>query len=201
MIHITDIIYDTHYIHKLRQDLSEKRLEHTIRVATMAFELAKHHRIDTEKAAIAGLLHDCAKNMSDKKKLKLCQQYKIQLTSNEVENPDLIHAKVGAYLAYHHYHVKDQAILDAIAFHTTGRPNMSDLEKIVFIADYIEPGRKHHGRLEMLREKAMMNINETVIGIIEDTIEHLKERSKRIDPITIEAYKYYKELNIVGGII
>ncbi len=102
----------------------EKRFEHTLGVEYTA-----------------GLLHDCAKCLSDEKRLSICIKNSIPVHKLEKKNPFLLHAKVGAYLAEKKYHVEDPHILNAIRSHTTGRPNMSLLEKIVFIADYIEAER------------------------------------------------------------
>ncbi len=186
-----DFIHSHHHLQKLKSDLTEKRYEHTLRVAHTALALSHSHGTDKEKAIIAALLHDCAKNYSDSKKLRQCHKYGISLSENEKLNPDLVHAKIGAHVAYHRYDVRDDDVLKAISFHTTGRPGMSDLEKIIYIADYIEPGRKHHGRLAKARELAGEQLDEALVMILEDTLTHLNSKNKPIDPATLDAYQYY----------
>ena len=97
---------------------------------------------DLEKALTAGLLHDCAKGRGVKEQIRYCEKHGILLTEAELAMPALIHAKLGAYLAEKDYGITDPEILDAITYHTTGRPDMSLLEKIIYIADYIEPNRR-----------------------------------------------------------
>ena len=103
--------------------------------------LAMAHDCPIADAQLAGLLHDCAKCIPNKKKLKMCGENKIPVTEFEKEHPFLLHAKLGAFVAKDKYGIRKKEILSAIAFHTTGKPDMSLLEKIVYIADYIEPGR------------------------------------------------------------
>ncbi len=121
--------------HKLKKKLDEDRYEHTLGVRYTCAALAMRYGYDMEKAQTAGLLHDCAKCVSDTKKIKICQQNSISISKSEEDNPFLLHAKVGAYLAREKYGVAEEEILDAITFHTTGRADMALLEKIVYIAD------------------------------------------------------------------
>ena len=134
-------------IAKLRAQIKKvqdkKRYEHTLGVTYTAACLAMCYDIDTERAETAGLLHDCAKCLSNDKKVSLCKKQSIEINMTEAKNPFLLHAKAGAYLAEYKYGIRDEDILNAVRYHTTGRPGMSMLEKIVFIADYIEPGRNH----------------------------------------------------------
>ena len=144
--------YDVQAMNKtLRKYMDKGRFVHTQGVRYTSTALAMAHGIDLEKAEVAGLLHDCAKCISDSKKLKICEKNDIPVSSAERENPFLLHAKVGAYIAEEKYHVDDPDILSAIRFHTTGRPGMSMLEQIVFIADYIEPLRNKSKRLPEIR--------------------------------------------------
>ena len=179
---------------KLKKKLSTKRFLHSIGVRDTAIELAKIHCSDVKKATIAGLLHDCAKNYSHDKKLKLSKRYGIKLTKEEKKNPDLIHAKLGAYIAKYKYGVKDQEVLNAIECHTTGKPNMTLLEKIIFIADYIEPGRNKAPNLDKIRSLVKANLDDALVQILEDTVEHLTYKSKATDPRTKETLKHYQHL-------
>ena len=129
----------------LKNKLKPARYEHTLGVSDTAQHLAKIHGYDCAKAALAGLLHDCAKYMADDKKIALCREYGVSISDAEYKNPSLLHAKCGAILAEHEYQIIDFDILHAIRVHTTGVPDMSLLDKIIFIADYIEPiATKHH---------------------------------------------------------
>ncbi len=176
----------------LKGKLSDKRFMHSIAVKNTAIDLAKKHKGNVQKAAIAGLLHDCAKAIDNKKKLKLCDKHGIIASYAEIENPDLLHAKLGAILAREKYAVHDIEILDAIECHTTGKPLMTLLDKIIFISDYIEPTRNKAPRLDYLRALSQISIDETLIDILKDTLEYLKLSGKIIDPKTEETYQYYQ---------
>ena len=168
-----------------------KRFEHTLGVCYTAACLAMVHGADVRAAQIAGLLHDCAKCMSDKKRLAICEKAGLEVTDPERRNPFLLHAKVGAYLAETKYGYEDHDILNAVRYHTTGRPEMSLLEKIVFIADYLEPGRKQAPNLDKLRQLAFTDLDRTLCMILEDTLSYLKSNGGEIDPATECTYQYY----------
>ena len=126
---------------KVKNHLDKERYEHTLGVMYMAGALAMCYQVDLEKALTSGLLHDCAKCLSSEKKLKLCEKYHLKVSEAEKGNPGLLHAKLGAYLAEAKFDIEDKEILDAITYHTTGRPRMTLLDKILYVADYIEPNR------------------------------------------------------------
>lgn len=111
----------------------------------------------------------------------------------EAKNPFLLHAKAGAYLAQHKYGIGDEDILNAVRYHTTGRPGMSTLEKIIFIADKIEPGRDHSARLPELRRLAFRDLDRTLAEILKDTLSYLDVGENEIDPMTRRTYDYYKK--------
>ena len=146
---------------------------------------------ETLQAKIAGLLHDCAKCMSNEKKIAVCQKQGIEITEIEKKNTFLLHAKVGSYLARKQFHVKDEDILNAILNHTTGRPGMSRLEKIIYIADYIEPERKHAPNLTQVRKLAFKDIDAALLQILKDTLGYLHNIESPVDPMTQETYNYY----------
>lgn len=171
--------------------LSERRYLHVLGVEEVCHDLALIHEGDIQKACIAGLLHDCAKNLSDDELLQECKKYNLPITESEMRAPYLLHAKLGAYYAKEKYGVTDEDILNAITYHTTGRPAMSKLEKIVYVADYIEPGRKPIPMLDKARQLAYTNLDEAVICISNSTIEYLKSKDAVIDPLTQETYEYY----------
>ncbi len=177
----------------LKKYLDDNRFEHTLGVMYTAACLAMKYGEDIEKAQVAGLLHDCAKCIPDQKKIKLCVKNKISVTEIEQKNPFLLHAKVGAYIAEEKYGVTDQEILDAIACHTTGKPNMTRLEKIIYIADYIEPMRTKAPNLEEVRKLAFEDLDRTLFKILSDTLNYLKRAPKNLDPMTLQTYEYYKD--------
>lgn len=180
----------------MEETLSGKRFQHTLGVAYTAAAMAMKYDVDVKKALIAGLLHDCAKCMSDEKLLKLSEKENIEVTDVERRNPYLLHAKVGAMLASKEYDIDDEEILDAITYHTTGRPGMTDLDKIVFVADYVEPGRDKAPNLAKVRKLAFEDLDGAVRRILKDTLKYLegeKGSGLEIDPMTAKTYEYYQE--------
>ena len=173
---------------KLEKQLDAKRYEHTLGVAYTASALAMCNQTDIDRALIAGLLHDCAKCMSNEKKISICKKEDIPITKIEEKNPFLLHAKVGRYLAEKQFHIHDEDILNAILYHNTGRPDMSLLEKIVYVADYIEPGRKHAPDLPGVRSLAL---DLALLQILKNTLGYLHDCNAVIDPMTQETYDYY----------
>ncbi|MCI8280451.1 MAG: HD domain-containing protein [Lachnospiraceae bacterium] len=180
---------------KLRKELDKERYRHTMGVMYTAASLAMAHGGDVEKAMIAGLLHDCAKCIPNDKKMQLCIKNKIEITPYEQRSPFLLHAKLGAYLAREQYGIKDLEILHAIKVHTTGAPYMNLLDKIIYIADYIEPNRDKAPDLPNVRVAAFQDLNETMKIILEDTLEYLKEGKGELDPMTMKAYEYFTRSN------
>ncbi|MBS6195314.1 MAG: bis(5'-nucleosyl)-tetraphosphatase (symmetrical) YqeK [Clostridiales bacterium] len=178
---------------KLKKYLDEERMWHTIGVMHTAAAMAMAYGADLEKAQLAGLLHDCAKCVSSKDKFKICKENHIPVTDFEKKHPFLLHAKVGAWIAREKYGVKDQEILDSIIWHTTGKEQMSVLEKIIYIADYIEPARDKAPRLPEIRRLAFLDLDRCMYEILKDTLEYLDEHPEDIDQTTKRAYDYYKE--------
>lgn len=184
-------------IRKIRKAMEkvqdEKRYEHTLGVAYTATALAMRYGASIENAELAGLLHDCAKCMDDEKRISICEKHHISMTELEQRNPFLLHAKVGSFLAMNTYKVHDPDVINAILNHTTGRPGMSLLEKIIFVADYIEPGRKQAPNLTQIRKLAFQDLDGALLKILEDTLDYLKDTPGEIDPMTEKTYAYYKE--------
>lgn len=176
---------------RLKGKISEKRFEHSLGVEYTAACMAMVLGEDIEKARTAGILHDCAKGIPTKEKLEKARKHNLPINRFEEKNPDLLHAKLGAYYARTKYGIEDKDILNAISSHTTGRPNMSLLEKIIFVADYIEPNRKMIRDLEEIRKEAFMDIDKCVIHILNNTLEYLEEINAEIDSMTRETYQFY----------
>ena len=176
---------------KLIKELDEPRYQHTLGVMYTAASLAMRHGENLEKALIAGLLHDCAKCIPSQNKIKMCEENGIEISEIEYKNPGLLHAKLGAYLAFRDYGVEDENILMAITSHTTGRPNMTLLEKIIYIADFMEPGRKELPNMADVRKLAFEDIDKCLYRILKDSLVYLKSRDFAIDSMTEETYKFY----------
>lgn len=176
---------------KLKKNLDENRYIHTLGVAQTAYFLAMSHGYDMEKAYIAGLLHDCAKNLSITEMLSLCKEYQLEISEIEKNNIGLLHSKAGVCLAQKKYKITDTEILESISWHTTGKPNMSVLDKIIFIADYIEPNRKPLPNIENIRMLAFRDLNNATIAILKNTFDHLNKSNVLIHPIAKETYQFY----------
>lgn len=179
---------------KLKKYVNGMRYQHTLGVMYTAASLAMSCGEDLERAQVAGLLHDCAKCIPNAKKLKLCRQYGIPVSDVEKKAPYLLHAGLGAYLAKEKYHVEDEAILDAIRYHTTGRADMTLLEKIIFVADYIEPMRTKAPNLTEVRRLAFADLDQAVFVILRDTLNYLETENAFLDEQTEVAYTYYKQI-------
>lgn len=178
---------------KLRHHLDKARYEHTLGVMYTAAALAMVYRTDINKALLAGLLHDCAKCIPGEKKIRLSEKYGLSVNQAEKMNPGLLHSKLGAYLAKSKYGVKDQEVLDAICYHTTGRPQMTLLDKIIYIADYIEPNRYQAPNLEEARRMAFVDIDACLYMILKDSLAYLETKNEAIDPMTEKTFQYYQE--------
>lgn len=183
---------------ELKKVLKRKRYNHTIGVRYTAQALAMCFDEDVEKAGYAGMLHDCAKYLSDEEMLVECRKHHIVCSDTEKLRPSLLHAKLGACYARELYGIEDDQILSGIRWHTTGKPGMNNFEKIIFIADYIEPGRKMIPGMEEIRRAAFCNLDEAMYLILENTLSYLEDTSKSskdmIDSYTEDAYDFYKEL-------
>lgn len=181
---------------KINEVQTKKRFLHTIGVADTAACLAMRYGYSVEDAYLAGLLHDVAKCLSEEELLKECRKYLIPVSEVEEKAPYLLHGKVGAYYAKTMYDVEKKDILSAIEYHTTGKPDMSMLEKIIFTADYIEPGRKPLPMLEQIRYTAFSDLDQAVYLILDSTLNYLKstKEHKHIDSLTIETFDFYKKL-------
>ena len=157
-----------------------------------AANLAMCYGSDIDQADTAGLLHDCAKCMNLGKMLKLCDKADLELSEFEKNSASLLHSKAGAVLAASKYGIRDDDILNAIRYHTTGRPGMSLLEKIIFVSDYIEPGRDSAPNLPLVRKLAFESIDDCVLQILKDTLGYLGTTGAEVDPMTQKTYDYYR---------
>lgn len=177
---------------KLKKLQNKRRFLHTLGVQYTAANMAMCHGCHIKQAEVAGLLHDCAKYMKEDTILEKCRKHKIEVSPFEERNAFLLHAKLGAFYAKTKYNVEDEDILNAITYHTTGRPDMSVIEKIVFIADYIEPSRPVFEGLDIIRKAAYTNLDKTMYLVLKKTLEYLAEDRREIDRMTNKSYEYYK---------
>ena len=172
--------------------LEERRIAHVTGVESQAVMLAMHWGEDPDKAAVAGILHDITKAQGKEKQLKLCEKYGIILEKAERDNPALLHARTGAALARDRFGISDD-IYEAIRWHTTGKPDMNTLEKILYLADYTEPNRDFDG-VEELRDLSFEDMDKAMALGLEMSIQDLRERGKEIFHDTMDAYNWYKNL-------
>lgn len=165
---------------RLKESLSERTYEHSIRTAEFMVENAWRVWEDYDRALLAGLLHDSAKGRAP---LKDLSEYDTKAT-------EVIHQYDGAVVAEKEYGICDEVVLDAIRYHTTGKPNFSPLGKLLYIADKLERGRDYEG-VEELRAHLEKGIDETFKRVLEHGIEYLRTRNKEIDLLTLRAYEWY----------
>jgi predicted HD superfamily hydrolase involved in NAD metabolism len=173
-------------IEKLAGLISPERLKHSIRVKEQARELAFFYNEDVDKATLAGLLHDCAKGYRGHELIQKSKEYGVEVDGISIYKKGLIHGPLGAKVAYHLFKVKDPYILSAIKYHTYGRKDMTMLEKIIYLADLIEPDRNFRD-VEKLRVLAFKDIDEALLKAMDDTIALMISRDDLIHPNTLEA--------------
>lgn len=178
----------------LAEKLNKHRYQHTLGVSFTSAALAMCYGCDIKKAQVAGLLHDCAKYLKGDELLKAAREYSLPVNQYEEKNPSLLHGKVGAYFASQVYGENDTEILSAITWHTTGKPDMSLLDKIVFIADYIEPGRRDLPGLSDIRRLAYTDIDKAVLGELKSTVDYLRANGTEIDPATLKTMEFYEKI-------
>ncbi|MDD7266750.1 MAG: nicotinate-nucleotide adenylyltransferase [Lachnospiraceae bacterium] len=171
--------------------LSAKRFMHVMGVVYTAASLANHHGADREHVMLAALLHDFAKEQPNERLLQLAQCYSLPVRDVERRHPYLLHGAVAAALAQADFGIENQDVLNAMRYHTTGRPGMSLIEKIIFLADYIEPLREHASNLDEIRNLAWQDLDAAVRKVSSDTLQYLKEQQRPIDEMTALTYQYY----------
>ena len=190
MITIDEQIFT--YRKQLKSKLDPMRYEHCLSVSYTCMALAMRYGYDLHQAELAGLLHDCAKRYGDNELIVKCQKHKIELTEGELKAPAVIHAKYGAWMAEHKFGVCDEEILSAIRCHTAGKTHMGTLDKILYVADYIEPRRNKASNLEKMRYLAFQDLDQTMYEILAGTLAYLKKKNANIDPMTRQAYEYFE---------
>ena len=180
---------------KMKKTLPKLRYQHSVNVANTAVALAMCYGKSVDRAYITGILHDCAKAIPDEDRVRICESEGLEVTDVERRNPALLHAKMGALMAERDYGIRDSGILNAIRYHTTGHPNMTMLEKIIFVSDYIEPMRDRAPHLRQLRMLAFRDIDRCVYEITADSVSYLEKKSpENMDMMTMKTYRYYQRL-------
>jgi len=182
----------------LKGMLPERRLKHSLNVSKCAVKLSEIYKCDKEKAEIAGLVHDCAKYFTDEQIEDSIERFNVELDPLEVNNIALSHSVIGSYVAVDVFNIKDEEIINAIKYHTTGKENMSLLEKIIYMADLIEEDRKFP-RVEELRELTYSGkLEEALLLSFNNTIKFVIDNNQLIHPRTIKARNYILEELIIG---
>ena len=172
----------------LRKHIDGHRLAHSHGTANEAAALARNYGVDERKAYIAGLLHDVAKGGCKTGLEKMAVQYEVEADGLELNNPELLHGKIGAAMVKAELDIADEDILSAIRWHTTGRSGMSMLDKIVYIADLIEPGRRFEC-IDNIRRLAYQDINEAMLVALDQVMQFIKDQGFILHPNSLEAYE------------
>lgn len=179
-------------IKKLRETQKERRFNHTLGVVKEAKRLAPKFGVEVNKASLAALLHDCAKNLDEKQGEEfsvICNKYGVKLDDCAKSERALVHAYLGAAVAWKDYGVDDQEVLEAIYYHTTARANMTPLEKLIYIADMTEEGRTIE-QADEIRRLVETDIDEALIYAIGCSIKHVIRKGGLIHPDSIHALNY-----------
>lgn len=170
----------------LKERLNARRYEHSLNVMEMAEHLAQIHEADRQAAIVAGLLHDYAKNLSPEELRYEAQRLNVPLDDVVHRHMMLAHGPVGAAMIERDLGIEDKDILNAVHYHTFGRPDMSRLEKIIYLADFIEPGRRFKG-VEELRRIAKENLDKAVLLAMESSLAYLIGSDRLMHPNTLLA--------------
>ena len=201
MIKSTDVFYSEDYILMTREELllkvrlqmSENRFKHVLGVEKIAVELAQRYGVSIEAASIAALTHDYAKERNLQEMHDLIISANLDLDLLQYGN-EIWHGPVGAILVKKELRIKDEGILNAICHHTVGSSKMSLLEQIIYVADYIEPGRNFPG-VDEARELATSDLTKAVAFETEHTLHHLISEKRKIYPKAIETYNAWVAKN------
>jgi len=172
--------------------MSAARLAHSLNVEREARALAAHWRVDAERAARAGLLHDCAKGLSLTRMQELVLAGGLRLDKETWDSRALLHAPVGAYLARLAHGENDPEILEAIRWHTTGRPGMTALEKIIYLADMIEPDRAPCDALPAIRALVWEDLDRAMLLALRGSAAYVRQSRCPLHADTLEALRWFE---------
>ncbi|MBU0630798.1 MAG: bis(5'-nucleosyl)-tetraphosphatase (symmetrical) YqeK [Candidatus Margulisbacteria bacterium] len=176
-------------IASLKVTLDQERFDHTLRVEKIALALASKYRVNRAKTSLAALLHDCARRFDRRGLLRMAKIFKLTPDPVRLFEPKLFHGEIGRRLAAAEFGIKDKEILAAIENHTTGRPGMSRLEKIIYLADHIEVGRKFTG-IGRIRKLALHDLDRAIIAFTENSVGYFLKLGLPFHPATVETRNY-----------
>ncbi|NLY20813.1 MAG: HD domain-containing protein [Tissierellia bacterium] len=174
----------------LIENIGEKRFNHTIRVVETAEKLAKFYETNIESAKIAAYFHDCGKFLDKSLIWSKAEKYGLDIEDEMRQSPQIIHGFLAAKIIENDYGIEDIDILNSIRYHTTGRTNMSTLEKVIYISDYIEPGRSFEG-VEIVRDMIYKNLDMALYTALNQTINNLIVNDIYIAKNSFLARNYY----------
>ena len=178
---------------RLKNSLSEARYAHSLGVAATASCMAMRYDISLmEKAYLAGLVHDAAKCLSDDELLQMAEEKGIPVNEYEKASPGLLHAPLGAVIAREEFGIEDEEILSAIRLHTLGRPGMTTLEAILYVADYAEPDRPDVPYFREVREAAFRDLSEAAYLTAKTAVDYTRKKGQGVDPRSLETMAYYQ---------
>ena len=172
----------------IERNFTEKRKIHTFAVCELALKLAEHYGVDREKVETAALFHDMFRGVPEQS--INCYVKHLGLDLKYMNNPNLAHGKIAAIVMERDYGIKDEDVIHAVSYHTTGREAMSEIEKIIYIADATEPNRVYPS-VEMLRKLSFQNLDRAVLESLKQTIKYIEERGLYLDKDTVLARDYY----------
>jgi predicted HD superfamily hydrolase involved in NAD metabolism len=178
----------------VRARLPEQRYRHVLGVARCAERLACRHGASPARARVAGVLHDCARHWDAEALLAYARGHDLSVSEHERAAPVLLHAKIGAGIARDEFGVSDPDTLAAIETHTVAVPGMSDLQKILFVADTIEPSRRFEGRAA-LETIALRSLDDGMLACLKASIDYLLARDVPIAPSSVEVYNTLVQRN------
>ena len=170
-----------------------ERYWHSVSVAITAVNLADTYGADKDNCLVAGILHDYCKCLSYDEMLSMCEKYNVNLTEEDKNADGCIHGFLAAKVCKDKYNINDE-VYNAIYYHTCGRPNMTSLEKIIYISDFIEPLRRFRDRVDEVRKLAYSNIDKAIVLSAEMSLNHLLKTNKFIHSNTVKTLEYYKNL-------
>ena len=180
------------YDELIKSRLTQKRYEHSVNVAEKSAALAEKYSADVDKAYLAGLLHDICKDETNENLLKMCNDFGIILDNVSLKSPKLWHAYAGSGYLKEILGIKDAEIINAVYYHTTGRADMTDIEKIVYLADIISDERNFSG-VEEIRKSADISLDYGVFSAVKFGIANLCKRECLIHPESLNTYNFYLE--------
>jgi predicted HD superfamily hydrolase involved in NAD metabolism len=176
----------TDYLKIISERLTPPRLQHSLRVLEKALELAERSGVKRNKVYVAALLHDIAKDLPPSQLLAIARRHDLLTCEAEEVQPDLLHGPVGALYCKKELGIRDEEVLQTIHYHTTGHPSMTELDKIIYLADLIEPGRTYEG-VDELRKICRENRDQGLLYAFDCTIQYVLRRKMLLHPLTVKA--------------